>query len=100
VPLITEEIPGATGDELQAIAEILKGQFKGVTVLAGAAAGQVALVAAVHPDFAGKAAAGKIIQSIAPLVGGKGGGRPDLARGAGKDASQLSAALAQVETLL
>jgi len=100
VPLITEEIPGATGDELQAIAEILKGQFKGVTVLAGAAAGQVALVAAVHPDFAGKAAAGKIIQSIAPLVGGKGGGRPDLARGAGKDASQLSAALVQVETLL
>jgi alanyl-tRNA synthetase len=43
----------------------------------------VALVASVSPEFTGKFQAGKIIQTIAPVVGGKGGGRPDTARGAG-----------------
>ena len=44
--------------------------------------------------------AGKIISAIAPLVGGKGGGKPDNARGGGKDPSQLDAALAHASALL
>ncbi len=43
---------------------------------------------------------GKIIQQIAPIVGGKGGGKPDNARGGGKDASRLDEALAKVKSLL
>jgi alanyl-tRNA synthetase len=54
----------------------------------------------VTPQFTAKAQAGKIIQTIAPLVGGKGGGKPDNARGGGKDASKLDEALAKVATLL
>ena len=60
----------------------------------------VALVAAVSPDFTCKFQAGKIIQHIAPIVGGKGGGKPDNARGGGKDAGKLDEALATVKTIL
>jgi len=69
-------------------------------VLGAAANGAVALVAAVSPDFKAKVQAGKIIQQIAPIVGGKGGGKPDNARGGGKDAGKLDEALAKAKTLL
>jgi alanyl-tRNA synthetase len=58
------------------------------------------LVASVSPDFTAKAQAGKIIGAIAPIVGGKGGGKPEGARGGGKDPSQLDAALAKARELL
>ena len=60
----------------------------------------MALVATVSPDFTAKVQAGKIIQQIAPIVGGKGGGKPDNARGGGKDASKLDEALAKTRQLL
>ena len=88
------------GDVLQAVADALKGKFQGVLVLASALDGNVALAASVSPEFTKQFQAGKIIQQIAPVVGGKGGGRPDFARGAGKDASKLEAALAQAKALL
>ncbi len=88
------------GDTLQTVADALKSQFKGVIVLGGAANGAVSLVAAVSPDFTGKIQAGRIIQQIAPIVGGKGGGKPDNARGGGKDISKLDEALAKAKTLL
>ena len=78
----------------------MKGEFNGVVVLGGVNNGAVALVATVSKDLTKQVQAGKIIQGIAPLVGGKGGGRPDNARGGGKDASQLDAALAKVKSLL
>ncbi|MBI5800679.1 MAG: hypothetical protein HZA92_08130 [Verrucomicrobia bacterium] len=99
-PSIIANIAGADGDTLQTIADALKGSgFKGVVVLGGAANGVVALLAAVTPEFTAKVQAGKIIQQIAPIVGGKGGGKPDNARGGGKDASKLDAALAKVKEL-
>ena len=67
---------------------------------ASAAGGSVVLLAQVSPEFTAKVQAGKIIQAIAPLVGGKGGGKPDFARGGGKDASKLDEALAKVAGLL
>ena len=90
----------ADGEQLQGIANELKGQFQGVIVLGGVAQGAVSLVAAVAPAYAAKYPAGKIIQTLAPLVGGKGGGRPDNARGGGKDTSKLDEALARARSLL
>jgi len=99
VPNIIENLGAANGDFLQATADELKGRFKGVIVLAGTANGAVALVAAVSPEFTAKFQAGKIIQAIAPIIGGKGGGRPDNARGGGKDVSKLDEALKKAKSL-
>jgi len=100
-PAIIANLGSVDGDALQAIADAVKaGGFKGVVVLGGAASNAVALVATVSPDFTAKAQAGKIIQTIAPIVGGKGGGKPDNARGGGKDAAKLDEALAKAKALL
>jgi alanyl-tRNA synthetase len=90
----------ADGDFLQSIADCLKGQFKGVVVLGSASNGAVSLVATVSSDLTKQFQAGKIIQTIAPIVGGKGGGKPDNARGGGKDVAKLDEALAKAKTLL
>jgi alanyl-tRNA synthetase len=100
VPLITQQFPDSDADYLQAIADALRGRFKGVVVVGGAANGSVSLIASVSPEFTSKVQAGKIIQQIAPIVGGKGGGKPDNARGGGKDAGKLDEALAKVKSLL
>jgi len=101
VPAIIHNLGGVDGDFLQAVADSLKGRFKGVIVLGGGPSREsVALVAAVTPEYTAKIQAGKIIQQIAPIVGGKGGGKPDNARGGGKDASKLDEALAKVKSLI
>ena len=98
-PAIIENLGTADGDTLQAMVNELKGQFKGVVVLGGVANGAVALVASVSSEFTARVHAGKLIQQIAPIVGGKGGGKPDNARGGGKDVSKLDEALAKARTL-
>jgi len=100
VPLITQNFPDSDGDYLQAVVDALKGRFQGVVVLGGAANGSVALAASVSPEFTAKVQAGKIIQQIAPIIGGKGGGKPDNARGGGKDASKLEEALVKARSLV
>ena len=100
IPAILYNLGAADADLLQSVADALKGTFKGVIVLGGASNGAVSLVAAVSPEFTAKVQAGKIIQTIAPLVGGKGGGKPDNARGGGKDPSQLAEAIAKAKSLL
>jgi len=100
VPAIIHNVGGVDGDFLQAIVDSLKGRFHGVIVLGGAFESAVSLIASVSPDFTAKVQAGKIIQQIASVVGGKGGGKPDNARGGGKDAGKLDEALAKVKTLL
>jgi alanyl-tRNA synthetase len=97
---IVENLGAADGDFLQSIADALKGHFKGVVVLGGTANSAVALVATVAPELTKKIQAGKLIQAIAPIVGGKGGGRPDNARGGGKDVGKLDEALAKAKSLL
>jgi alanine--tRNA ligase len=100
VPNIAENLGAADGDFLQTAADALKGQFKGVIVLAGTSNGAVALVAAVSPEFTARFQAGKIMQAIAPIIGGKGGGKPDNARGGGKDVSKIEEALQKARELL
>ncbi len=97
---IVENLGAADGDALQAVADALKGHFQGVVVLGGVANGTVSLVATVSPELTKKFQAGKIIQEIASLVGGKGGGRPDNARGGGKEAAKLEEALAKARKLI
>ena len=100
VPAIIHNLGAAEGDFLQSVADALKASFQGVIVLGGSANGAVALVAAVTPEFTSRVQAGKIIAAIAPIVGGKGGGKPDNARGGGKDVGKLEEALAKARALL
>ncbi len=65
----------------------------GVVVLGSASNGNVALIVGVTKDLTSRVQAGKVIGAVAQKVGGKGGGRPDLAEAGGKDASALDAAL-------
>ena len=60
----------------------------------------MALLASVSKSATGKVKAGDIIKTIAPVVGGKGGGKPEMARGGGKNPSKLDEALAQVAGLI
>src|SRR3989442_1495450 len=93
--------PGdADGEFLQAISAALKGRLTGLVVRWGYAYNARLLAATMSSEFTDKVQAGKIIQQIAPIVGGKGGGKPDNARGGGKDASRLDEALAKAKGLL
>ena len=100
VPSIVEEIPGADGNAVQAVADALKSSFDGVIFLVGVSDGAVSLVASVGKAHQASLPAGKIISAVAPLVGGKGGGKPDSARGGGRDISGLTAALAKARELI
>jgi alanyl-tRNA synthetase len=62
--------------------------------------GKVALIAGVTRDLTDRLPAGKIISLLAPKVGGKGGGKPDIAEGGGIDASALSSALASAPDVI
>jgi alanyl-tRNA synthetase len=87
------EVPEADGKLLQAVVESLKTKIQGPIFLVGTRDSSVALVAHVPPSLTTKFQANKLIQQIAPIVGGKGGGRPENAQGAGKDVSKLNEAL-------
>jgi len=100
VPFLAANLGALDGEEVQAVADSLKGRFGGVAVLAGSVGESVSLVATVAPEFVAKVSAGKIIQAIAPLVGGRGGGKPDAARGGGKDVGKISDALIEARALV
>ncbi len=100
IPTVIANLGQVDGDTLQTIVDALKNQFQGVIVLAGFEGESVALAAAVTPEFASRIQAGKLIQQIAPIVGGKGGGRPDNARGGGKDPTKIDQALAEAKALV
>jgi alanyl-tRNA synthetase len=87
------------------MADQLRNKWKSaVVVLATPTDSGVALIAAVTKDLTAKVHAGKLVGAVAQAVGGKGGGRPDLAEAGGKDAAALPAALsgayAAVEKML
>lgn len=100
VDCITANLGDTDGNFAQAVADALKGQFEGVVVLGAAENGNVALVASVSDSLTSKVQAGKIIQTIAPIVGGKGGGKPTQARGGGKNVGKLDEAIAEVKKIL
>ena len=82
---------------MRSLADSLRNKWKSaVVVLAAAEDGNVSIVSAVTKDLTGKIHAGKLAAALAQAVGGKGGWRPDMAEGGGKDASALDGALAGV----
>jgi alanyl-tRNA synthetase len=99
-PFLAAHLGAVDGDYLQAVLDALKSSFDGVTLLAGSANNAVALAASVGPAHVSKIQAGKLLQTVAPIVGGKGGGKPDSARGGGKDTSKIPEALAAAKAFL
>jgi alanyl-tRNA synthetase len=86
---------------LREVADQLRTKLgSGLVLLGGADGDKVSLVAAVTPDLVGRLHAGKIIGQVAEKVGGKGGGRPDLAQAGGTNAAELDAALESVYQLI
>jgi alanyl-tRNA synthetase len=94
------EVPDADGKLLQAVVDALKSKFKGPIFLVGTRDASVALVAYVPNELTSKFQANKLIQQIAPIIGGKGGGRLESAQGAGKDTSKINEALTKARELL
>jgi len=98
VKFLSAEIEGADAKALREMVDQLKNKLGSGVVLLGskAADGKVALCAGVTPDLVGKFKAGDIVGKAAAIVGGKGGGRPDMAMAGGTDGSKLAEALASV----
>jgi alanyl-tRNA synthetase len=94
------KVPDADGKLLQAIADVLRTKFDGPIVLFGTKENNVALLAVVPKALNSKVQANKIVQTIAPTVGGKGGGRPESAQGGGTDASKIDDAMTEAHQLI
>ena len=92
--VLAARVDGLDRAQLRALADSLRNKWQSAVVaLAAADNGQIALVTAVTKDLTGKVHAGKLLGAIAQAVGGKGGGRPDLAEGGGTNVEALGAAL-------
>jgi alanyl-tRNA synthetase len=101
VKLIASEVSGVDKETLRQLVDSLRQKLgSGVVVLSTADDGKVALIAGVTKDLTAKVHAGKLIQTLAKLVGGSGGGRPDLAEGGGTDTSALKSALSTIPAYL
>jgi alanyl-tRNA synthetase len=94
------KVPDADGKLVQAIGDALKTKFDGPIVLFGVQENNVALLVVVPKALSSRVQANKIIQAIAPMVGGKGGGRPENAQGGGTDASKIDDAIMEAHRLI
>jgi len=101
VKLIAAEVSGTDKESLRQLVDSLRQKLgSGVVALGTVEDGKVALIAGVTKDLTAKVHAGKLIQALAKMVGGSGGGRPDLAEAGGKDTSALKSALGTIPALL
>ena len=94
VRLLAKRVDDVSGGDLRNVADTFRSKLKsGVVVLGSATDGKVTLLVAVTRDLVDRIPANKLISQLAPIVGGKGGGKPDLAQAGGKDADKLNEAL-------
>jgi alanyl-tRNA synthetase len=101
VSVLSARLDGLDAEGLRSVMDTLRERMSsGVIVLGSAMDGKVTLIASVSRDLTKRIQAGMLVQEMAPLVGGKGGGRPDLAQGGGPDVSRLDEALARVPGLI
>ena len=94
VQIITRRADDISGGDLRNLADELRSRIRsGVVVLGSAADGKVTLLIAVTKDLVDRVPANALIAKLAPIVGGKGGGKTDLAQAGGKDPEKLNEAL-------
>jgi alanyl-tRNA synthetase len=97
VKVIAAEVAGTDKESLRQLVDSLRQKLgSGVVALGTVDGDKVALIAGVTKDLTAKVHAGKLIQTLAKLVGGSGGGRPDLAEAGGKDTSAIKSALSTI----
>jgi len=101
VKVLAAEVKGFDRESLRQLVDSLRQKLgSGVVVLATADDGKVALITGVTKDLIPKLHAGKIVQELAKMVGGSGGGRPDLAEAGGKDTFAINSTIGRVHAIL
>ena len=101
VRLMARRVDDISGGDLRNLADELRSKIKsGVIVLGSVADSKVTLLTAVTKDLVDRIPANVYIQKLAPIVGGKGGGKPDLAQAGGKDPGKLDEALQRAPAAL
>ena len=101
IKLVAREVSGLDKDGLRALVDRHRDTIKsGVVVLACPSDGKVSVVVGVTPDLSKKISAGEVVKQLAPIVGGRGGGRPDFAEAGGKDAAKIPDLLSASRTLV
>ncbi|MGB9284470.1 MAG: alanine--tRNA ligase [Candidatus Sulfotelmatobacter sp.] len=101
VKVLAHRVDNLERAQMRALVDQLRDKIgSGVVVLGSASNGNVSLIVGVTRDLTSRVQAGKVIGPVAQKVGGKGGGRPDLAEAGGKDAAALDSALAEAYTIV
>ena len=96
IKVFTGRADGLEAADMRELADALRGALgSGVAVLGRAAEGKASLLVAVTKDLTGRVRAGDLVRTLGKIIGGGGGGRPDLAEAGGKDPARLDEALAQ-----
>jgi alanyl-tRNA synthetase len=94
VKVLAHRVDNLERPQMRTLVDQLRDKLgSGVVVLGSASNGNVSLIVGVTKDLTSRVQAGKVVGAVAEKVGGKGGGRPDLAEAGGKDPGQLDAAL-------
>jgi alanyl-tRNA synthetase len=101
VKVLAQRVDNLDRAQMRTLVDQLRDKIgSGVVVLGSAIDGNVSLIVGITKDLTGRVQAGKVIAPVAQKVGGKGGGRPDLAEAGGKDAAALNSALDEVYTVV
>jgi alanyl-tRNA synthetase len=101
VKVISREVPTANPKDLREFGDHLRDKLKsGIIIIGAKGDGKVFLLCRVTSDLAGRFHAGNIIKELSALVGGKGGGRNDMAEGGGTKVSELSSALSKAYDII
>jgi alanyl-tRNA synthetase len=101
VAVLAVTLHGASGKELRGHADVLMDQLgEGIVLLGSSDGGKAGLLVKVSKSLTDRVRAGDLVREIAPIVGGRGGGRPDMAQAGGKSPDQLGAALDRAKVLI
>jgi len=99
--VLARRVPEMGPSELRNLADTLRQRLgTGVVVLGMESGGKATLLAAVTDDLLGRVNAGALVRELAPVVGGRGGGRPNLAQAGGPDAGKIDEALAKAPEIV